>query len=98
MQHEPRPMDSQVKYAILAAGEVDMYVRIPHPDSLDYKEKIWDHAAGSLIVSEAGGIVSDILGEKLDFTTGIKLEKNTGVLVSVPAVHQQVVQIIKGLF
>jgi 3'(2'), 5'-bisphosphate nucleotidase len=98
MENEPRPMDSQVKYGILAAGEADIYVRIPHPDSLDYKEKIWDHAAGSLIVREAGGVATDIFGRPLDFSTGITLKNNTGVLATVPAVHQQVVDIIKDLF
>ncbi len=49
----PRRMDSQAKYAVVARGEADIYLRLP--TRADYREKIWDHAAGSLIVAEAGG-------------------------------------------
>ncbi|KAL0443500.1 UNVERIFIED_CONTAM: PAP-specific phosphatase HAL2-like [Sesamum latifolium] len=39
-----------------------------------YKEKIWDHAAGVLLVQEAGGVVTDAGGRPLDFSKGIYLE------------------------
>ncbi|CAF2129800.1 hypothetical protein IGI04_035483 [Brassica rapa subsp. trilocularis] len=39
-----------------------------------YKEKIWDHAAGVVIVEEAGGVVTDAGGRKLDFSKGVYLE------------------------
>ena len=51
----PLRMDSQAKYAVVARGEADIYLRLP--TRADYREKIWDHAAGALIVTEAGGIV-----------------------------------------
>ena len=34
------------------------------------REKIWDHAAGVVIFQEAGGIVTDGMGRKLDFGLG----------------------------
>ncbi|KAL8686882.1 MAG: hypothetical protein Q9218_006793, partial [Villophora microphyllina] len=46
-------MDSQAKYASIARGAGDIYLRLPVRK--DYVEKIWDHAAGDLIVREAGG-------------------------------------------
>lgn len=97
MAEPPVQMDSQVKYAIVAGGNAEIYVRIPHPKTPDYKEKIWDHAAGSLIVEEAGGIVTDIEGKKLDFTTGTSLINNRGILVSIPVIHKRILQIIKEL-
>ena len=54
-------MDSQAKYAVVARGEADIYLRLP--TRADYREKIWDHAAGALIVTEAGGVVSDLDGQ-----------------------------------
>ena len=56
----PLRMDSQAKYAVVARGEADIYLRLP--TRADYREKIWDHAAGALIVAEAGGVVTDIYG------------------------------------
>ncbi len=97
MEQRPVQMDSQVKYAIVAGGNAEIYLRIPHPETPDYKEKIWDHAAGSLIVEEAGGIVTDVDGHKLDFTTGTTLTKNRGIFASIPAVHDRILQIIKEL-
>ncbi|KAF3524512.1 hypothetical protein F2Q69_00051772 [Brassica cretica] len=44
---------------------------------LTYKEKIWDHVAGDVIVEEAGGVESDTGGRKLYFTKGAYLESGT---------------------
>jgi len=91
----PEQMDSQVKYGIVASGIADIYLRIPHPATPDYREKIWDHAAGSLIVEEAGGRVSDIDGKPLDFSTGKTLHRNRGILATNGLVHQRVLQVIQ---
>ena len=84
-------MDSQTKYAILARGEASIYVRIPSPQTPDYREKIWDHAAGSILVEEAGGKVTDALDRGLDFTCGKTLEKNYGIIVTNGWLHRTVV-------
>lgn len=97
LEQDPVRMDSQVKYGVLAAGQAEIYLRIPHPKTPDYREKIWDHAAGSLIVEEAGGVVTDILGKKLDFSAGKTLANNRGIFASIPAVHNRVLDIIKEL-
>ena len=39
---------------------------VPSPRSPDYREKIWDHAAGLLVIEEAGGRVTDMNGLPLD--------------------------------
>ena len=46
----PQRIDSQAKYGVLARGEVDVYTRLP--TKRDYQEKIWDHAAGAIVVEE----------------------------------------------
>ncbi len=95
--HPPEQMDSQVKYGIVAAGAAEIYLRIPNPATPDYHEKIWDHAAGSLIVEEAGGWVSDIDGKKLDFSAGKTLRHNRGILASNGRIHSRVLEIIAEL-
>jgi len=80
----PLAIDSQVKYGAVAAGRADIYLRIPSRLHWTYREKIWDHAAGSLIVTEAGGHSSDIHGHPLDFTAGTALLRNTGILACAP--------------
>jgi len=90
----PLRMDSQAKYAVVARGQADIYLRLP--TRADYREKIWDHAAGALIVSEAGGIVTDITGRPLEFNQGRELAVNQGVIVTNGRLHQRVVDSIKG--
>ncbi|MCK5055620.1 MAG: 3'(2'),5'-bisphosphate nucleotidase [Candidatus Aminicenantes bacterium] len=97
MDRDPVQVDSQVKYGFVSAGNAEIYLRIPNPKTPDYKEKIWDHAAGSIIVEEAGGRVSDIFGKKLDFSVGKTLRNNTGIFVSIPSVHKRILEIIENL-
>ncbi|MGQ9645434.1 MAG: 3'(2'),5'-bisphosphate nucleotidase [Thermodesulfobacteriota bacterium] len=85
-------LDSQAKYGIVARGEATLYLRVPSPSEPGYKENIWDHAAGSIIAEEAGGKVTDTLGNPLDFFSGIKMEKNHGILVSNGILHEVVLK------
>ena len=86
-------MDSQAKYASIARGAGDIYLRLPV--SATYQEKIWDHAAGDLIVREAGGQVTDSLGKRLDFSKGRTLAENKGVVAAPAAVHGYVLEVVK---
>ncbi len=85
-------MDSQAKYGILARGEVTLYLRVPSSAEPGYKENIWDHAAGAIIAEEAGGKVTDVLGRPLDFSCGIKMVKNQGVLASNGILHDVILK------
>jgi 3'(2'), 5'-bisphosphate nucleotidase len=87
-------MDGQTKYGMLARKSADIYLRLPSPKTPDYYEKIWDHAAGSLIVEEAGGVVTDIHGRALNFGLGRKLSVNQGVVASNGKMHQAVIEAI----
>jgi 3'(2'), 5'-bisphosphate nucleotidase len=88
-------MDSQAKYGVVARGEATLYLRIPSPSEPGYKENIWDHAAGSIIAEEAGGKVTDTLGNPLDFSSGIKMMKNHGILVTNGILHDVVLKALK---
>lgn len=86
-------MDSQAKYASIARGAGDIYLRLPVSET--YQEKIWDHAAGDLIVREAGGAVTDIHGKPLDFSIGRTLSNNKGVVAAPTAAHPQVLKAVQ---
>lgn len=92
---DPVRMDSQVKYALLASGEGEIYLRLLSPSRMDYREKIWDQAAGSIIVEEAGGTVTDLDGKVLDFSRGRTLKGNRGVCASNGLLHEKALEALK---
>ncbi|MBY0262608.1 MAG: 3'(2'),5'-bisphosphate nucleotidase [Phycisphaerales bacterium] len=85
-------IDSQCKYAVVARGDADVYLRLPSRKG--YVERIWDHAAGTLIAAEAGCTVSDAAGLPLDFSQGKGLERNTGIVAAPPSLHARLIQAI----
>jgi 3'(2'), 5'-bisphosphate nucleotidase len=94
---DPVQMDSQAKYAVLAAGEAEMLLRMLSPDRLDYREKIWDQAAGSIVIEEAGGKITDLDGKPLDFSHGRTLKQNRGVLASNGLFHDDILRALSAL-
>lgn len=86
-------LDSQAKYAAVAGGLADLYLRIPTDPAR--RDLIWDHAAGSIVVEEAGGVVTDLDGKPLDFGHGRHLDANRGFVVSRPGVHPLVIEAAK---
>ncbi len=94
---EPVRMDSQAKYAVLAAGQGEIYLRLLSPKQPDYREKIWDQAAGVIVIEEAGGKVTDLDGQPLDFTQGRTLANNRGVCGTNGLLHAQVLAALKAI-
>ena len=92
---EPVRLDSQAKYAVVARGQADAYLRLPTRPG--YVERIWDHAAGCCIACESGAFVTDIFGNVLDFSHGRGLEKNRGVICAPPRVHGRIIEAIEAL-
>jgi len=90
---EPYRIDSQCKYAAVARGDASIYLRLP--TSAEYREKIWDHAAGMIVVEEAGGTVTDVHGNTLDFSQGRKLEDNQGIIATNGRFHDEVVDAVR---
>lgn len=89
---DPFRIDSQCKYAAVARGDAEIYLRLPTRG--DYREKIWDHAAGMLVVQEAGGTVTDVLGRPLDFGLGRQLDGNRGIIATCGPIHDAVVEAV----
>ena len=90
---DPVRLDSQAKYAEVARGGADIYLRLPTRPG--YVEKIWDHAAGVAVVREAGGRVTDADGVDLDFTRGRGLTANRGVVATNGALHDRVIAAVR---
>ncbi|MEM1424352.1 MAG: inositol monophosphatase family protein, partial [Planctomycetota bacterium] len=94
-EHEGVRLDSQAKYAVVARGQSDLYLRLPRPPKDPskgrYIDLIWDHAAGAIVATESGCAVSDLRGKPLDFSAGAGLEHNFGLAVSDPTVHGAVI-------
>lgn len=51
----PVRIDSQAKYGAMARGDAVIYMRFPHAG---YREKIWDHAAGCIVIEGKFGAES----------------------------------------
>jgi 3'(2'), 5'-bisphosphate nucleotidase len=84
-------LDSQAKYGVVARGQAALYLRFPSPKSPGRKENTWDHAAGAIAVEEAGGRVTDMYGQPLDFSFGTTLVNNQGIIASNGTIHDAVV-------
>ncbi|WWC94268.1 3'(2'),5'-bisphosphate nucleotidase [Kwoniella sp. B9012] len=90
-------MDSQAKYACLGRGEGGVYLRIPtkYAGGKEYAEKIWDHASGSLLIHESGGICTDMHGQPLNFGVGRTLKNNEGIVAAGKEIHGRAVEAVK---
>eukprot|EP00898_Chlorokybus_atmophyticus_P001752 jgi/Chlat1/2578/Chrsp175S00147 len=78
---------SLCKYAAVVTGAATVFVQHPLQDNRALKS--WDHAAGIIIVEEAGGSVTDFFGEPLVLTGRLFAPGGGGVVVSNGAVHDE---------
>lgn len=92
----PTPLDSQAKYLVIAGGQAEMLIRLLPQRMPSYKEKVWDVAAGMLVVEEAGGRVTDLDGRALELTTGRELVRNRGSLISNGRLHDPALAAIQA--
>ena len=97
VEAEPVRMDSQGKYAVMASGRGELLLRLLSPAKPNYREKIWDQAAGSLVIEEAGGRITDLHGKPLDFTAGRTLANNRGILASNAYLHDQALRALRKI-
>ncbi|OUS43707.1 putative PAP-specific phosphatase [Ostreococcus tauri] len=82
---KPLRIYSQVKYGSVARADADVFMKFP---KAGYMEKIWDHAAGVILVEEAGGTVSDAGGAPLNFAGGRYIEGlDRGIIAASSALH-----------
>lgn len=93
LKKRPLRLYSMAKYAAIARGDAEIFMKFARSG---YKEKIWDHAAGVLIVQEAGGVVTDAGGKPLDFSQGRYLEGlDRGIIAcSGKKIHEKLVDAV----
>jgi len=92
MTSPPVRIDSMAKYGALARGDTNMYLRFP---PVTYREKVWDHAAGAIVVQEAGGVITDGVGKPLNFSNGRFLDIEIGIIAtSTPELHATLMETI----
>jgi len=76
---------SSLKVADISSGKADLYFTTTD------KIKQWDTAASNCIVTEAGGKMTDMLGQILNYNTETVNHKN-GILVTNGIIHNQIIQ------
>ena len=81
-------LDSQAKYGALSRGDASIFMRFP---PATYREKIWDHCAGVAVVQEAGAVITDAMGNLLDFSLGRHFPfLNGGIVAATPSMHRAI--------
>jgi 3'-phosphoadenosine 5'-phosphosulfate (PAPS) 3'-phosphatase len=85
-------LDSMCKYCMVATGQSELYLRLV---SSAYAECIWDHAPGVVLVTEAGGQVSDYSGKPLEFGHGRTLTANRGVVATNATAHDMLLAALR---
>jgi len=88
------PCGTSVRYPLLALGQGDLLLRLMLSGRANLYPYAWDHAAGSLLVEEAGGRVTDLDGKPLDFTAGRTLRNNRGLVASNGLIHDEAIAAI----
>ena len=92
---EPIRIIGQAKHGVLARGEASVYMNLLQPGKEDYRETLWDYAAGIIVVEEAGGVVTDAGGHPLDFSQGKELPPGCGILATNGVLHPQLLECVR---
>jgi 3'(2'), 5'-bisphosphate nucleotidase len=83
--------DGMIKYALVAAGAADVFIRGPR-DIRKNPHKSWDHVAGAALVRVAGGQVTGLDGRGVDFSQGAELRGTLGLIASNGHIHPRLVE------
>ena len=81
---------SSLKVGKISSGEAEAYITTTN------KMKEWDSAASYCIISEAGGKMTDMLGNDITYNNKIINHKN-GILVTNSLIHKKILEEFKKL-
>jgi len=79
----PMTWSQAASLALVARGNLGGYIQCGNP-------RVWDAAAGKLLVEEAGGIVTEFSGKSID------LFSLDGYIAGTPEVHRQLLKFIRS--
>lgn len=82
-------LDSQCKYALVADGRADAFMRVP--SAKGRAENAWDHLSGMVICAEAGAFAGDLDGSPILCADGPDLTRSRGVLACDRAIARQII-------
>lgn len=85
-------MDSMAKFCLIANGEADIYIKPLNKE----RSFSWDFLPGTLLVSEAGGKVSDLNGNPLKFLDEKLIVSTPGLIASNSIIHQEILRSMKN--
>ncbi|XP_057962043.1 PAP-specific phosphatase HAL2-like [Malania oleifera] len=81
LRKQPICLNSMVRYAAIANGDAEVLMKFGRGGG--QKERLWDHAAGVIIIQESGGVVTDTGGSPLNFSKAAHLEEvDRGIIAS----------------
>jgi 3'(2'), 5'-bisphosphate nucleotidase len=80
-------IDSMAKFCMIADGSADLYIK-PMNKSRSYA---WDFLPGILLVQEAGGIVSDLHGNKITFKNDKCIVSQPGLIASNSIIQKDII-------
>ncbi|KAL9669004.1 hypothetical protein QQ045_006545 [Rhodiola kirilowii] len=93
----PTCCGSLCKYLMVASGRASIFIQ---RNKAEKTIKAWDHAVGVICVHEAGGRVSDWIGNELDLaadqTERRIISPSGGILVSNGRLHDQILQLVSS--
>ena len=86
-----RPMESQCKFVLVAAGEADLAMRLAVRERSANHDMVWDYAGAVVFAEEAGATMTDCDGGPLVFGRGREIDGNRGILCAAPWLHRRAV-------
>jgi 3'(2'), 5'-bisphosphate nucleotidase len=79
-----------IKVGLLVEQQCDVYIH------LSPRTKQWDTCAPQLILTEAGGQLSDLFGQPLNYNV-IDVQNRNGLVASNGVVHDQIIETLAPL-
>jgi len=85
-------IDSMAKFCMIADGSADLYLKPMNKD----RSFIWDFLPGHLLVTEAGGIVTDLMGQIPQYVDDKCIISGPGLVVSNGKSHEEIIETIRN--
>ncbi|MBD3256179.1 MAG: hypothetical protein GF383_13865 [Candidatus Lokiarchaeota archaeon] len=87
-------LDSMAKFCLIADGSYDLYIK----PIMGYEAPSWDFGPGDLLVREAGGMVTDLDEELLQYEGEKCILRAPGIITTNKYLHEEVAHIIRDKY